>query len=99
MLDFNGLVVAIQVKSDDSAAAVLLVYRGRDINVAIVSYRQVTNGTEAFRHDARMEIRLSNQPIWLGAPRETSGQSKENNQTRFHRVNFREAGIAFDGTT
>ena len=50
------------MKRDESGAAVPLIFRRGDIDVAVVPNRQVANGAEALRHDGGVKTPRENQP-------------------------------------
>jgi hypothetical protein len=65
MLNLDGLVVCVQMQRDDSAALILSVYWGRDINIAILAHRQVPHRSQTFRHDTRLKASWKAQPVRL----------------------------------
>ena len=65
MLNLDGLVVCVQMQRDDSAAHILSIYWGRDINIAILAHGQVPHRAQTFSHDTRVKARWKAQRVRL----------------------------------
>src|SRR5579864_2543559 len=67
------------MKRDDPATTVLLVYRSRDINIAILPNGHVSYRTQTFSHDAGVKTRWQDQPIWLIRNGEPESHNEDKN--------------------
>ena len=65
VLDQIGMMPCVEVERDDAPLVRILIVRGRDIQIAVATDREMTDRTQAFCDYHRMKTLRQHQPVWF----------------------------------